>query len=463
MKTPAKWVARASALIAILLIGQSVSAFAEPEEPAGQKGAGEPAKAPAAGAERKILYYRNPMGLPDTSPTPKKDWMGMDYIPVYEGEVEEGASVKVSLDKVQKAGVRTEPARVAKLVRPVRAPGIVKPDERTLRTISLRADGFIEKLYANQHGARVKAGEPLFRIYSQEMLRALADYRLEAREPGGDPRRSILSARQKLVNLEVPAEAIEDARRDKELPSAFDWPSPVSGVIMEKKVVEGQMARMGEELFLIGDLSTVWVIADVPEHAIDTIKVGAPAKVSLHALPGETFIGKATFILHELDHGARTGKVRIEVPNPDYRIRHEMYADVEIDAGAEDKGALAVPASAVIDSGNRQVVLVVRGEGRFEPRDVKLGQRGEGLIEVREGVREGEEVVVSGNFLIDAEANLTSALSSFTAGSAASEGMGAGRDVGKPMEDAATGRSGDKPAGESKGSGSGSGSGAEQP
>lgn len=381
-------------------------------------------RAAAAKAGRKLLYYRNPMGLADTSPTPKKDWMGMDYIAVYEGEEQDtGSTVKVSLDKVQKAGVRTQAARVVKLIRPVRAPGIVKPDERTLRNISLRADGFIEKLYANEHGKHVKAGEPLFRVYSQEMLRALADYRLETRDPGGDPRRAVLSARQKLENLQVPAAAIEDARRDKELPSSFDWPSPVSGVIMEKKAVEGQMAKVGEELFLIGDLSRVWVVADVSEHAIDQVKIGAPAKLTLQAIPGETFEGKVTFILHELDHGARTGKVRIEVDNPGHRIRHEMYADVEIDTGAMDQSALAVPTSAIIDSGNRQVVLVSLGDGRFEPRDVKPGRRGDHLVEIKEGVKEGEEVVVNGNFLIDAEANLKSALSSFTADKPAATGV----------------------------------------
>ncbi len=380
--------------------------------------------APSAKSEpAKLLYYRNPMGLPDTSPTPKKDEMGMDYIPVYADEESGSGSsstVKINLDKLQRSGVRTEPARMTKLTKPVRVPGTAKPDERGLRIITLRADGFIEKLYANEHGKHVKKGEPLFRVYSQPMLRALIDYRLGSKERG-EQGPELLSSLQKLRNYEVPQAAIDDARQSNEVAMSFDWPSPVTGYIMEKKVVEGQMAKMGEELFLLADLSKVWVIADVPEQDFASVKVGAPAKVRFRALPDETFDGKITFILHELDHGARSAKARIEVANPDHRIRHEMYAEVEIATGAGDAERLAVPSSAVIDSGNRQVVLIDRGEGRFEPRAVKVGVRGDGMVEITDGIKAGDNVVVSANFLIDAESNLKAALSSFTAGDAKME------------------------------------------
>ncbi len=380
--------------------------------------AGEPPKAAAKmtnGSDRKLLYYRNPMGLPDTSPMPKKDWMGMDYIAVYDGEDDGTGSVKVSLDKVQRAGVRSEEVRLVKLSRAIRAPGIAKPDERSLRTITLRADGFIEKLYANEHGMHVTAGQPLFRIYSQEMLRAMIDYRLSAKETDG--RTSLVSAEQKLRNFEVPQAAIDEAQRAKELPMSFDWPSPVSGVIMEKKAIEGQMAKMGDELFRIGDLSNIWVVTDVAEQDLGAVKIGAAATVKFRGFPGETFKGNVTAILHELDHTARTGKVRIEVANLDHRIKHEMYADVEIVPDARDDARLAVPASAVIDSGNRQVVLVDRGEGRFEPRAIKLGIRGDGMIEILDGLKAGEKVVTTANFLIDAESNLKAALSGFSSDS----------------------------------------------
>jgi Cu(I)/Ag(I) efflux system membrane fusion protein len=346
----------------------------------------------------------------------------MDYLPVYEGEESDASTVKVSLDRVQRSGVRSEEVRLVRLSRPIRAPGIAKVDERSLRTITLRADGFIEKLYANEHGKHVVAGEPLFRVYSQEMLRAMIDYRLGLKEPDG--RAALLTGEQKLRTLEVPQQAIEEARRAKDVPLSFDWPSPVSGVIMEKMAVEGQMAKAGEMLFLIGDLSAVWVIADVPEQEMAGVKIGDAAKISFRSRPGQTYEGKVTFILHELDQATRTGKVRIEVANPEHAIKHEMYAEVEIDAGSGDQMRLAVPSSAVIDSGNRQIVLLDRGDGRFEPRPVTLGLRGDGMVEVTKGVTAGDKVVVTANFLIDAESNLKAALSSFSADSGAAKSAG---------------------------------------
>jgi Cu(I)/Ag(I) efflux system membrane fusion protein len=370
--------------------------------------AGKTAPQQHAQSDRKPLYYRNPMGLPDTSPEPKKDWMGMDYIPVYEGEDEGGATVKVSLDKIQRTGVRTEDARMVALAKPVHAPGIAKPDERTLRVISLRADAFIEKLYVNEKGRYVKAGEPLFRVYSPDFLRALVEAKSSAIA-------GVIGAEQKLKILDIPPEVIAEAKRSKEIAPSFDYPSPASGTVMEKLVVEGMMMRMGEPLYRLVDLSSIWVIASVAEQDLSQIKIRDPAKLRFKALPGETFDGKVTFILHELDKETRTASVRIEVKNPDHRIKHEMYADVEIDAGAGEAPRLAVPEQAVIDSGDRRVVLVARGEGRFEPRAVQLGQRGDGMIEITDGLKAGETVVVAANFLIDAESNLKAALAAFTA------------------------------------------------
>jgi Cu(I)/Ag(I) efflux system membrane fusion protein len=374
------------------------------------------APAPEHAGARKVIYYRNPMGLPDTSPVPKKDWMGMDYIPVYEGEEEESGTVKISLDKVQKSGVRTAAVERRKLERIIRAPGVAKPDERTLRVVSLRADAFIEKLYVSETGRHVTAGEPLFRIYSPDFLRALIDYRR-------DVNAGLINAEQKLEILDVPKAVIAEAKRGRVSPS-FDVPAPASGIVTEKPAVEGMMMKTGEPFYRLADLSSIWVVADVSEQDIGQIKIGAPARVTFRAFLGETYEGRVTFILHELEMATRTAKVRIEVKNPDHRIKHEMFADVEIDAGANEPERLVVPISAVIDSGNRQVVLVDRGEGRFEPRLVKPGVRGEGFVEIAEGVKDGEQVVVAANFLIDAESNLKAALSSFTADSSAKHPAG---------------------------------------
>lgn len=370
--------------------------------------------AAAKKGDRKILYYRNPMGLPDTSPVPKKDPMGMDYIPVYEGEDDDGSTVRVSLDRVQRAGVRTEVAEMRSLARPVRAPGVAKPDERALRSVTLRADGFIEELYVNETGKQVRAGEPMFRVYSPQMVSAQIDYRTAATSLGRDARNE-QGALQRLKNLDVPERVLQELRAGANAVMAIDWPAPVSGVVMDKKVIVGQMVKAGEELYRLADLSSIWVVAEVAEQDLGQVTVGAPAKITFRAFPDEAFEGRVTFVLHELDAKTRTGKVRIEVKNPEHRIKHEMYADVEINAGAADAPRLAVPRSAVIDSGTRQVVIVERGEGRFEPRAVKLGLRGDGFIEIREGLKAGEKIVVTANFLIDAESNLKAALKSFTA------------------------------------------------
>lgn len=369
-------------------------------------------RARQAKGERKIIGYRNPMGLPDISPVPKKDPMGMDYLPIYEGE-EEGSSVKVSLDRVQRSGVRSEAAEMRTIAQPIRAPGVAKPDERTLRAITLRADGFIEALYANETGKHVRAGEPLFRVYSPQIVTAEIDYRTAVAAPGRGPHDEA-GAIQKLKNLDVPDSVIAQLRANPNPSLAIDWPSPVTGIIMEKKVVEGQMVKAGDEMLLLADLTMIWVIANVAEQNMGMIKVGAPAKISFRAFPDEPFEGHVTFVLHELDMASRTGKVRIEVANPEHRIKHEMYADVEIDTGAGAAPRLAVPTSAVIDSGSRQVVIVDRGEGRFEPRTVKLGLQGDGFVEVRDGLKAGEKVLVAANFLIDAESNLKAALKGFT-------------------------------------------------
>ncbi len=370
----------------------------------------------AKNGKRKVLYYRNPMGLPDTSPVPKKDWMGMDYIPVYEGEEESGSTIKISLDKVQRTGVRTEAAEMRRIARPIRAPAVSKPDERTLWSVTLRADAFVEELYVNETGKHVKAGERLFRFYSPQVVSAQIDYRISGIGPapaargGAEP-----VGLQKLKNLGLPESVLNQVRSSPTPLMSIDWPAPVTGVVMEKKAISGQMVRAGEELYRLADLTSIWVIADVAEQDIGQVRVGAPAKIAFRAFPDQPFDGRVTFVLHELDARTRTGKVRIEVKNPEHRIKHEMYADVEIDAAAGEPSRLTVPVSAVIDSGNRQVVIVERGEGLFEPRPVKLGRRSDGFIEIRDGLKAGEKVVVTANFLIDAESNLRAALKSFTA------------------------------------------------
>lgn len=370
-------------------------------------------EAPKSG--RKILYYRNPMGHPDTSPVPKKDSMGMDYIPVYADEAGSGSAVKVSLDKIQRTGVRTETVVKRAVSRPIRGAGTVRHDESRLWAVTVRSDGYVEELFVNKTGEHVAQGEPLFRFFSPQIQLAQADLLVAVRAEDRNTRSSeaLDGAMQRLRNLGVPEGRIEEVRTSRSNPRTIDWPSPATGDVIEKRVIQGQRVAAGDELFRIADHTRVWVIADIAEADISEVEVGMPATVTLRAFPGEPQKGEVTFIYPELMKAeTRTVSVRIELPNPDGKMRPGMYADVALQPRKEGS-VVAVPDSAVIDSGTRQVVLVAKGEGRFEPREVKLGHRGEDYTEVTEGLSQGEEVVTSANFLIDAESNLKAALQSF--------------------------------------------------
>jgi Cu(I)/Ag(I) efflux system membrane fusion protein len=376
----------------------------------------------ATSGARKILYYRNPMGLPDTSPVPKKDWMGMDYIPVHEGEEQDdGKTVKVSLDKVQRSGVRTETVDKRAIVRPVRAVGTVMHDESRLTIVTMRSDGFVEELFVSRTGQHVRAGEPMFRVYSPDIQRAQIDLltAMGASQRGSgiaaaDSSRNLEGALQRLRNLAVPESRIREVREKGASPRTLDWPAPATGDVIEKKIINGQRVQAGQELYRIADHSHLWVVADVAESDVAMIKLGTRASVTVRAYAAQPIDGEVTFIYPELRAETRTARVRIEIPNPDGRLKVDMYADVVFQAGAGEEPCVAVPVSAVIDSGTRQVVLIAKGEGRFEPRAVKLGRRGDGYVEVLDGVSTGEEVVTAATFLIDAESNLKAALQAFT-------------------------------------------------
>jgi Cu(I)/Ag(I) efflux system membrane fusion protein len=373
-----------------------------------------------ASTGRKILYYRNPMGLPDTSPVPKKDPMGMDYIAVYADEEGDPNTVKVSLDKIQRSGVRTEKVASLPLTRTVRGIGTVEHDESSLRIVTVRSDGYVEELFVNKTGQHVTKGEPLFRFYSPQIQLAQADLVVALRAEASaksDSSRNVAGAVQRLRNLDVLESRIDEVRASLANPRTIDWASPASGDVIAKKVIEGQRVVAGDELFRIADHSSVWVVAEVAEADIAAIEVGMPATVTLRAVAGEPHEGTVSFIYPEMmKPETRTISVRIELPNPDGKIKPGMYADVVFRAGDGDAPALAVPDSAIIDSGTRQVVLVAKGEGRFEPREVKLGRRGEGYTEITSGLQLGEEIVTSATFLIDSESNLKAALQAFSQG-----------------------------------------------
>jgi len=402
-------------LILLIAVGALGYWFGGQQHDGAKVGSGETAQAVAGG--KKLLYYRNPMGLPDTSPVPKKDSMGMDYLPVYEGEdQDDGGSIKISTAKVQKLGVRTEAAALRDLSRPIRAAGRVEIDERRVFAIAPKFEGWIERLHANATGQPVGKGQPLFEVYSPELVSAQREYQVAARgveRLSGEAQASIRqvadAALARLANWDISPEQVERLKAGGEPTRTLTYRSPVAGVILEKKALQGMRFMPGEALYQIADVSGVWVLADVFERDIAAVKVGQPVEVSVDAFPDRTFAGKLSYIYPTLNAQTRTVPVRIELPNPRGELRPAMYANVHVKVGV-GRTALTVPISAVIDSGAAQRVIVQLEEGRFEPREVKLGLRGDDYVEVKEGVKAGEQIVVAANFLIDSESNLKAAL-----------------------------------------------------
>ena len=399
--------------------------------------ADEDAGAVANKPKGKILYYRNPMGLADTSPVPKKDPMGMDYVPVYEGgePTTSGPVVKINPDKVQKLGVRTETVELRELTRTVQAVATIQASERQLHTVSPRFEGWIQKLYVNTTGQYVKRGEPLLEVYSPDLVTAQQEYLIASKGvqsvKGASPeveasmRTLVDSALHRLRNWDISEGELQQLQQDGKVRQYLILRAQASGVVMEKRAIAGMRFMPGEMLYQIADLSSVWLLADVFEQDLGLVHLGQSVKIRVDAYPDKAFTGKVTFIYPTVMPETRTAKVRIELPNPAGQLKPSMYARVELASGHGGRKVLAVPDSAVLDTGTRQLVLVQRSAGAFEPRPVKLGMRADGYIEVLDGIKSGETVVVSANFLIDAESNLKAALG----------GMG-GMDMGgaKPAE-----------------------------
>jgi Cu(I)/Ag(I) efflux system membrane fusion protein len=368
----------------------------------------------AAPVERKIKYYRNPMGLPDTSPKPKKDSMGMDYIPVYEGDDSDDGSVKLSPGKIQRTGAKSEPATKRVIRTIIRAPGTIQLDERRVSVISMRSESFVLKVADVTTGSHVVKGQPLMEVYSPAVVSAAAEYlaTITSKTTSGDGSYS-RGSRQRLLNLDVPEAAIDAIEKSRNVPTSIRWTAPRDGIVLERNAIEGMRVQAGGVLFRIADHSVVWALIDVAERDLGAIAIGQPATVTARSFPGREFSGKVEVIYPEINKETRTARIRVELSNPELMLLHDMYVDAEIDTGSGEP-VLSVPQSAVMDTGSRQAVLVDKGEGRFEPRDVKLGHRGDGYVEVREGISQGEPVVVSANFLIDAESNLKAALKGFS-------------------------------------------------
>ncbi len=379
----------------------------------------------ASTPNRNILYYRNPMGQPDTSPVPKKDSMGMDYLPVYEGEEPspDNSVVKISTEKIQKLGVRTEVVTLRELIRTVRAVATVQADERRLYTVAPRFEGWIQRLHVNTTGQMVKKGEALMDVYSPELNTAQHEYLsarkgLKAVEDSGPEVRSGMqqlaeSALMRLRNWDISEVDLQMLQQEGRVNHYVTLRSAASGVVLEKLAIQGERFMPGEVLYQIADLSSVWMLADVFEQDLAMVHRGQTATIRIDTYPDKIFNGKVTFIYPTVNQETRTARVRIELSNAQGLLKPAMYGRVEFASIPSKDKVLAVPDSAVLDTGTRRLVLVDLGEGRFEPRTVKLGMHADGYAEVLGGLEAGEVVVVSANFLIDAESNLKAAMGGF--------------------------------------------------
>lgn len=374
----------------------------------------------AAGNPKKLLYYRNPMGLPDTSPVPKKDAMGMDYLPVYEGSQDSSSSATVVLSpqRIQKLGVRTEQVRLRPLSPSIRASGTIQVDETRQYVIAPRFEGWVERLHANQTGMPVRRGQPLMSVYSPDLLAAQEEYRVAeaaASQLSGGDAGTVASmirlrdaARTRLRNWGI-GEAQLAASTGDGAGGSLLLVAPADAVVIDKAIVQGARFAAGETILRLADLSTVWVVAEVPASQAQGIAMGQHATFESSSLPGQAFEGRVTFVQPVLNPATRSLGVRLALPNPDGVLRPGLYGDVTL-FQHDTTAVLSVPRSAVLDSGLRQTVLVQVSEGRFEPRQVTVGRRAGDAVEILQGLAENERVVVAANFLIDAESNLQSAL-----------------------------------------------------
>ncbi len=380
---------------------------------------------------REILYYRHPMGLPDTSQHPKKDSMGMNYIPVYADEASSAdgsAAVFISPEKIQKLGVKTEPAAYRMLQRTIQAQATIQADERRLHTVSPKFKGWIQRLYVNTTGQKIKKGEVLMTVYSPELIATQHEYLIAAKgmrwvkdgDTDAQNKMQQLSANalQRLIYLDIADFDLGHLQHQGRSMTYLPLRAAVDGIIITKNAIQGKQFMPGDTLYEIADLSHVWVLAEVFEQDLHLLQLGQTATISVDAYPGKKFTGRITFIYPVVTPETRTTQIRIELDNKEALLKPDMYARVEFLAQHGQQEVLTITNSAILDTGLKKMVLIALGTGRFEPRAIKTGMHTENYTEVLSGLTAGEAVVTHANFLIDAESNIKAALSGFNPPSA---------------------------------------------
>lgn len=392
---------------------------------------------------RLLRYYRNPMGAPDISPVPKQDEMGMDYLPVYVEQAEPAAAgsgeassatsgggagtidIDIGADKVQKLGVQTAAASMRPLQRSIVTVGRLAVDERRVQVIAPRFEGWVDNLQVNALGQRVQKGQVLFTAFMHELFDAELAYRNAVRaslEPGLTPAQfkerelQVLTRLRQLERSGATAEELTRLRAGGDPSASQLLRSPVQGVVLEKMAVQGARFMPGEVLYRIADLSQLLLLVEVPVAELGEVAPGTTIRAQFEGWPQQDVSGRIDFIYPQVQGETRTVQARVPLPNPGQRWPVGLMAQVQIllPGGRQ----LMVPESALIDAGGRQVVLVARGEGRYQARGVRAGRRAEGFVVIEHGLQAGEQVVTAANFLLDAESNVQAAL----------RGLGGSRD-----------------------------------
>jgi len=365
----------------------------------------------SASAERTVKYYKSSMIPGEVSPSPGKDSMGMDLVPVYEDEAAMDATIAIDPVTIQNMGLRTAVLTNGPLRRVIRTVATIDYEEPALADVTTKFRGWIETLHVDAVGAQVHRGDPLFEVYSPELYSAQTEYLLALQagsQTGAEGLRE--TARTKLKYWDISPDQIAELEQTRQPRKTLRVLAPIDGFVVEKLAVDGQMVEAGMKLYRLADLALVWVHAQVYEQDLPFVRLGQEATVSLSYLPDRKFRGRVTYIYPTLDPKTRTVQVRMEFHNPGYFLKPGMFASVELVAELSPS-TLLVPDMAVLRSGERNTVFVALDAGKFQARTVRLGARAQDdLLQVLGGLAAGERVVVSGQFMLDSESQLREAI-----------------------------------------------------
>jgi Cu(I)/Ag(I) efflux system membrane fusion protein/cobalt-zinc-cadmium efflux system membrane fusion protein len=368
--------------------------------------------------EREIAYWRAPMNPNEIYDEPGKSAMGMDLIPVYEDELVGG--VNISIDPVVELnmGIRTTEVKRGPLTHTIRTYGHITYDETRMTRINLKFSGWLEKLHVDFTGEMVQKGQPLFDIYSPELITAQQDLIEASRNyrarPTDTSKKVLDSVRRRLSYFDIGEGEISEIEKSGAVRQAVTIRSPFSGVVMKKDAFEGTYVASGTTVYEIADLSRVWVEAHIYEYELAAVQKGQPVDMTLPYLPGKHYSGRVSYVYPYLQRQTRDVVVRLEFDNPDLELKPDMYADVKIRTSVGETG-IKIPARSVIRTGERNIVFIRRAPGEFTPREVTLGMPLDGgMVRVLKGVAPGETIVTSGQFMLDSESKLNESVQKLT-------------------------------------------------